>query len=105
MVLSTTKAGALVAGRVRIKRKKEATMREIEGNIITRDTFVGGKPVEVGDVLKVGEDISIEDAISLSQIKKAVSDVEAETNDEARARAELAIKIKNNFRFYFIQLP
>ena len=36
------------------------------------------------------------EALRLSQIKKAVSDVEAQESEEARARAELAAKAKEN---------
>ncbi|MDY6790532.1 MAG: hypothetical protein SWH54_04605 [Thermodesulfobacteriota bacterium] len=57
-------------------------MPEIKQITIARNTVAGGKAVEVGDVLTVGEDISENDALFLTQIKKAVSDVDVEKDME-----------------------
>lgn len=79
-MLSTKNAGALISGRVRLTINKGIKMPEIKQITITRNTVAGGKAVEVGDVLTVDKDISESEALFLTQIKKAVSDVEAESD-------------------------
>lgn len=74
MVLTTKNAGALILGRVRLTSNKGGNMPEIKQITITRNTVAGGKAVDVGDVLTVGEDVTESDATFLIQIKKAVLD-------------------------------
>ena len=91
MVLATTNAGALVSGRVRSTTSKGVIMPEIKQITIVRNTVAGGKAVEVGDVLSVGEDISESDALFLTQIKKAVPNNEEDPEETEPGLKDLTV--------------
>ncbi len=95
MVLATKNAGALISGRVRLTTNKGGKMPEIKQITITRNTVAGGKAVEVDDVLTVGEDINESEALFLTQIKKAVSNVEVEPKPEKMTTPEVENREKD----------